>query len=461
MFLKLNKVSYIRLFSDYTYLVNRITNNEIILSKEAYIFLEKINKEIKSMKKIVEEIKNEYIDIPLDIIEKDFENLINKLSEEGFLVLGKSILDVKEEEEKLINYYKENKQKNLDNEINKYLDNYFTNKPHLMNAMIELTTSCNERCVHCYHPDWKNVFLDKEVVKKFLREAKDLGCLNVSFTGGEPFLHKDIKEILEYAHELDLVIAILTNGTLITEEKVKLLKELEIDSIQLSIYSLDPDIHDSITQIPGSLKKTMKALSLLMENEIYVIVSAPIMRKNINCISKVKKWAEENKLDFRTDYDLIRKFSSENENSMKILKSQYSEVINLYDYRNNNDSFKGKESSFNKERSVCSAGKNAITLGSDGNYYSCMTLKRKDLIVGNVKDKTLEYHWNNSEVLKGLRRLKTANLTKCKNCNYSKLCKICLAKCENLKEFIEDKTDNITFYKEACTFVEELGEAIT
>lgn len=91
-------------------------------------------------------------------------------------------------------------------------------------------------------------------VKSILDEFSDMGGIHVTLSGGEVFLHKDIIEIARYCREKDLKITILSNLIALKDEQVTALKELNISLIQVSLYSMNPEIHDFITTVKDPLK---------------------------------------------------------------------------------------------------------------------------------------------------------------------------------------------------------------
>src|SRR5919197_2166571 len=90
---------------------------------------------------------------------------------------------------------------------------------HLSTLWVQVTgTWCNLQCVHCINASGpKNPWLkslDTEMVKRAIREAEGFGVKEIYFTGGEPFLQKDILELLAFSLQV-APTTILTNGTMI------------------------------------------------------------------------------------------------------------------------------------------------------------------------------------------------------------------------------------------------------
>ena len=92
-----------------------------------------------------------------------------------------------------------------------------------INATIDVTHRCNNRCVHCYCSlpvnDEKAISeeLSTEEIEKLFDELRDMGCLWLLITGGEPLLRPDFRDIYLSAKRHGFIITVFTNGTLIDE----------------------------------------------------------------------------------------------------------------------------------------------------------------------------------------------------------------------------------------------------
>lgn len=142
-----------------------------------------------------------------------------------------------------------------------YIENY---KP--FRFFIEITYNCNLRCRHCYRGEEVNnrenasIFMDKLKVYSLLDEMEELGVVEVFITGGEPFTHPDIYEILQYASQKNLIITVLTNGNFLSNPKmVHKLEKMQLFDVRISIYGAE-EHHDYMTKVKGSHKKSLKAL---------------------------------------------------------------------------------------------------------------------------------------------------------------------------------------------------------
>ena len=198
-------------------------------------------------------------------IQKQFSGLIAKVCSTDM-----ETLSLTEEESKAIENLKkaeligtsENKQQLPD--IKKLTTDY-----SISFVWIEICTFCNLKCMHCYNESSAQChetmpFEDFTIVCK---ELQDIGVKEVQLIGGEPFCHKNIKEMLQYAADRFEFVEVFTNGILINEEWCKFFKKNNIH-VAMSIYSYDAKEHDKVTLQNGSHDRTVHAVELLKEYDI-------------------------------------------------------------------------------------------------------------------------------------------------------------------------------------------------
>jgi radical SAM protein with 4Fe4S-binding SPASM domain len=110
-----------------------------------------------------------------------------------------------------------------------------------------LTYRCNNNCGHCYAGGPRQVKeLSTEEWKKIIAKARDFEVPNIVFTGGESLMRDDLEELIAYAESLGLVTGLITNGRLLTKERVASLDKAGLDYVQITIESPDPKIHDAM-----------------------------------------------------------------------------------------------------------------------------------------------------------------------------------------------------------------------
>jgi MoaA/NifB/PqqE/SkfB family radical SAM enzyme len=124
---------------------------------------------------------------------------------------------------------------------------------------IGLSEVCNLSCVMCRRPQEKE-FMARDAVLRCLRQAAQIGVQTVSFSGGEPFVHPDFRDILGAALGLGVAVELVTNGTLIRPEDIPTLERLKCVTVSIDGPRAE---HDHIRGRAGAWDLTMHSLELL------------------------------------------------------------------------------------------------------------------------------------------------------------------------------------------------------
>lgn len=142
-------------------------------------------------------------------------------------------------------------------------------------------TLCNLSCSHCFiscHPgNHRFGFLGLETVRRFLAESVALGVKEYYFTGGEPFLHPQMVEILEETLRIGPA-TVLTNGTVFREPAVRRMADAAERSrysleVRVSIDGPDPETNDPVRGT-GTFEEAMRGVALLSRAGLLPIVTA-------------------------------------------------------------------------------------------------------------------------------------------------------------------------------------------
>lgn len=141
---------------------------------------------------------------------------------------------------------------------------------------IGLSEYCNLKCQMCRRPS-DALFLDAERCKKAITEAVQVGVEVISFSGGEPFVHPRILEILEHSFALGVRVQMVTNGTIIKEHQLDFLSRL--DCITVSVDGLG-DVHDRIRGRAGAFERTDRFLRWLARTSICWGTNTVMQRDN-------------------------------------------------------------------------------------------------------------------------------------------------------------------------------------
>ena len=416
-----------------------------ILSESGAIFLSVLGRMPQSLNELAKKIKKQFTDVDIKTLMNDAKEFYCMLEREGFIVSGET-LHVCEEKDKRFSY------KTLNPEILKndstqtilhpekstqdFLEKYFNGKPQLTNLHIEITSKCNERCLHCYIPHENKVsHIEPELFYDILEQCKNMRLLHLTLSGGEPMLHKNFCDFLGKCNEYDFSVNVLSNLTLLNVEIIKEMKAFPLLGVQVSLYSMDSNIHDEITQMKGSFIKTKNAILKLIENDIPLQISCPIMKQNKNCYNDVITWAKKHNIHVGDDYVIIGKYdhSTQNLNSRlsisEIKKMIKDKVENDPKYLEQIESAAEKKKSITSNDFVCTVCHSSICIADNGNVYPCAGWQ--DYIVGNVKETSLNDIWDKSEKVQYLRGLRNQDFPKCIQCLDKAFCTMCMVRNAN------------------------------
>ena len=157
--------------------------------------------------------------------------------------------------------------------------------PHRMDLMISAMTRggqwhCNQKCLHCYaagQPLSDTAELTTSQWKQVLDTLRRIGVPQVTFTGGEPTLRADLVELVDAAQWF--VSRLNTNGRLLTPELCRQLCEASLDSVQVTLYSADPAIHNALVGAAG-FDDTVAGIRSAVAAGLSVSVNTPLCSVN-------------------------------------------------------------------------------------------------------------------------------------------------------------------------------------
>jgi len=158
-----------------------------------------------------------------------------------------------------------------------------------------ITRRCNLKCIHCYAQakdiSFKNE-LSTDEGKSLIDDLAAFGSPVLLFSGGEPMVRPDLHELAEYAVKKGMRAVISTNGTLITAEKARILKEIGLSYVGISLDGME-DVHDRFRGVKGAYRKALEGIRNCQAAGIKVGLRFTINKHNVHEIPNIFDLLEE------------------------------------------------------------------------------------------------------------------------------------------------------------------------
>ena len=159
----------------------------------------------------------------------------------------------------------------------------------------ELTYRCPLRCPYCSNPldhASRHSEIDADTWLRVFEEAEALGVVQLNLTGGEPLVRDDLERLVEGARRLDLYTNLITSGIPLTFERLVHLRDLGLNSVQLSIQSTRPSESDRIAGAP-SFRRKLEAMHWVTALDLPLTLNVVLHRDNIAEVADFIALAEE------------------------------------------------------------------------------------------------------------------------------------------------------------------------
>ena len=286
-------------------------------------------------------------------------------------------------------------------------------------AVLEISNICNLRCIHCYLDKSKRNVLGLQVCVDVINQLSKMGCFKIVITGGEVFLHKDILfEIVKIAKKMDFEVTVITNLTLCTYEDIRLLKDIGLDNLNISIYGRDGD---SYLRFTGRNQDVFE----LKEKILYarkIGINITVLSVGINSLYfdllDLQEWCRENEVPFNIAFVI---YGKESGCQLAEALSEDKMIELLMKDTKVHSSHTGNAVKIRSASDFCSAGAHTICIAANGNVYPCANWRVK---VGSIFESPLIEIWNNSEELVRIRQSSYMDF-ECSKCERFDLCPVC------------------------------------
>ena len=321
-----------------------------------------------------------------------------------------------------------------------------------------LTDRCNLSCTHCYSKSGPGRTTEGELTTaeamKVIDDLADMGVPLILFTGGEPLLREDIWDLANHAKNRGLKMALSTNGTLITPDIARKIKDSGIEYAGISLDGAQAETHDRFRNSPGAFEQTIRAFSSCKEAGLRCGVRVTLTKENYRELEALVDLAlslgasrfclywlvptgrgSDSYARLQLDRDevtealnlLYRKAKETDPAAMEFLtvdapqdcihllaSMEQDRSEDLADARELLDSLKGG----------CSAGTRVANIDAQGNVFPCQFARSPEFLVGNIRDRLFSEFWSDgaNPVLSRFREKQVRFGGRCGDCTYRDLC---------------------------------------
>lgn len=308
-----------------------------------------------------------------------------------------------------------------------------------LSGTFELTGRCNFNCKMCYvhHSDNEEMRKKELTTKQWLSiadEAQKAGVLMLLITGGEPLLRDDFDEIYIHCKNLGFEIAINTNGSLITDDKIKLFMEYPPTKLNISLYGASESTYENVTCRKGYFEKVTENIKKLKAAGIKVKINVTTSEFNQDEIPQIYELIQNEELPFETSCYLFPSPRLGKETPRPTSSGAARNMIRCEKCFMKPDNFKKKaetleqiqtsktESTEIGEHIPCRAGLAAFWITYEGKMIPCgmMTTPCASVIEKGVSEAWKEINSASKEITLP---------PECKSCPYKLICESCAASC--------------------------------
>jgi MoaA/NifB/PqqE/SkfB family radical SAM enzyme len=310
--------------------------------------------------------------------------------------------------------------------------NKFFPAPLLVN--LEITKRCNLRCIHCdirKTPETYSDIIKRELtiteIKKLIDSLKSFGTKYLSISGGEPFLRKDIFEIIRYSKSNGLGVHLSCNGTMITKNVAEKINDLKLDAISISLDAASPGLHDKIRGIDGAFDMAVTAIDNLVnckDKHTQVGISPIITDLNLSELPEIVNFASEMGVDaIRFQPWHISLGHNETENILGIREERLNELDCVIEeiikrtrmfglYTNTDTYMRGIRNYFSNKDQIdveCFAGSFTCNINWLGEIFPCAFIHS----MGCIRNEPFEKIWKSRRFNEIRTEITSGNCQKC------------------------------------------------
>jgi radical SAM protein with 4Fe4S-binding SPASM domain len=291
-----------------------------------------------------------------------------------------------------------------------------------LSVHVDVTMRCNERCAHCYRVIEDRDELTTAEIHALLDDLARAGTLYLTLSGGEVFLRADLLDILAHARRRHFDVRLKSNALLVTAARADRLRALGVRQVDVSVYGVDPAVHDGITGVRGSFEKSLAGAASLRDAGIRVKLNCPLMTVNARSVGAVRALAD--RLGVMCGFDPMITARNDGDRSpvrLRIARGDLPAVL-----ADATLGLAAPAASPDGEDDVddvpCGAGHNGAYVSAYGDVMPCVAMP---IACGNVREEPFSVIWSRSPALARVRAVRIRDLHTCSTCSARAFCTRC------------------------------------
>jgi len=316
--------------------------------------------------------------------------------------------------------------------------------PPLEELTVEITQQCLQNCVHCSTLASKNSHqsLTRDEIISLTEDFIQLGGKEIEISGGEPFLHEDIFNVIAFLNQTNLKVVIYTCGKICengdfkvaVDEIIKKLDEQRIDEIVFSLQGANAETHDNITRTPSSFSQTTYLIKKLVDDGHNVGIHYVPMSPNVDEFEDLVEFASRLGVKEIGVLRFVPQGRGEKYKEYLMLGKEESarliELLAKFKKRKTPRVRIGSHLDFvfllnGVPPKDCTAGKKKCLVESNGDVIPCPVFKGiEQYIAGNIRNTSLIEIWRDSDTFQRFRTFNPKSLKgSCSTCEFLYVCK--------------------------------------
>ena len=287
---------------------------------------------------------------------------------------------------------------------------------------LDVTYRCDLDCEHCYL-DQKDTWPEMVTADwlTLLAELYEAGVPYLIWSGGEVFARPDFMELLSFASARGFSSVVKTHAGNIGPELAAQLAGLGVTRVDVSVYSLDEEIHDGITRVPGSLAATLAGIRALCDAGVEVRAATVAMNANVDELPGLEAFFTSLGCSFSGSLHVLPDHSASDQlDSLNLSEEAYVRGKRATLTKASRDS--GVKPKFIPDGTPCGAGRTLAYVAPDGALWPCVMFP---MHIGQVRERPFLASWHDSEKRAELRKWTNAERTDCQSCAGNGHCFYC------------------------------------